>query len=68
MFRGNRIDVRERGYIKNDPALHNLKSNYSKGADFVDPKTGHWWDMTTQAQWQNHVNKYGPGGTLLRTN
>ncbi len=68
MYRGNRIDVRARGYINNDPAFRHLRSNYSRGADFVDPSTGRWWDMTTPAQWQNHVNKYGSGGTLLRTN
>ncbi len=66
-FRGNRIDVRARGYVKNDPLLQHLNSNYRKGADFVDPQTGKWWDMTTPAQWQNHVNKYGAGGTLLST-
>ena len=25
------------------------------------------WDMTTHAQWQKHVNKYGKNGTLLNT-
>ncbi|GGH16425.1 hypothetical protein FAZ19_05805 [Sphingobacterium alkalisoli] len=67
MYRGNRIDVRARGYIVNDPALKHLKSNYSRGADFVDPKTLQWWDITTLGEWQNHVNKYGSGGTLLLT-
>ncbi len=66
-YRGNRIDVRARRIIENDPTLQHLKSNYRKGADFVDPKTGQWWDMTTPAQWQKHVDKYGKGGTLLRT-
>lgn len=66
-YRGNRIDVMARDLIKNDPALKMLKSNYTRGADFVDPLTGSWWDMTTPAQWQNHVNKYGPGGILLKT-
>lgn len=68
MYRGNRIDVKARQYIKADEALIHLKSNYSRGADFVDFKTGKWWDMTTPAQWQKHVTKYGSGGTLLRTN
>lgn len=67
-YRGNRIDVRARRIIENDPTLQHLKSNYRKGADFVDPNTGQWWDMTTPAQWQKHVEKYGKGGTLLRTN
>lgn len=66
-FRGNRIDVRARAAVKNDPSLSNLKSNYSRGPDFVDQKTGHWWDMTTSKQWQAHVNKYGSNGTHLPT-
>lgn len=68
MYRGNRIDVRARTYVKNDPSLQHLKSNYTNGPDFVDPSSGRWWDITTKAQWQNHVNKYGSGGTLLKTN
>lgn len=67
MYRGNRIDVRARGYITNDPTLKHLKSNYTNGADFVNPRTGQWWDMTTPAQWQKHVDKYGNGGTILKT-
>lgn len=67
MYRGNRIDVRARQLIKNDPVLSPLKSNYTRGADFVDPATENWWDMTTPGSWPSHVNKYGPGGTLLRT-
>jgi len=67
MYRGNRIDIRVRQLIKNDPILAPLKSNYTRGADFVDPVTGNWWDMTTPGSWPSHVNKYGPGGTLLRT-
>lgn len=67
MYRGNRIDVRSRQLIKNDPALSHLKSNYTRGADFVDPVTGKWWDMTTPGSWPSHVNKYGQGGKLLNT-
>ncbi|UUC44157.1 DUF6443 domain-containing protein [Flavobacterium cerinum] len=67
MFRGNRIDVMAREFIRKDPKLGHLKSNYTKGPDFVDPATGKWWDMTTPKQWQMHVDKYGPGGTLLKT-
>jgi hypothetical protein len=66
-FRGNRIDVRARAYIRNDPELQYLRSNYTRGADFVDPSTRKWWDMTTPGQWENHVNKYGEGGTRLKT-
>ena len=67
MYRGNRIDVRARAYINADPVLHQLQSNYSRGADFLDPNTPSWWDMTTPNEWQKHVNKYGSGGTLLNT-
>ncbi len=67
MYRGNRIDVRARQMIQNDPALSNLRSNYTRGADFVDPATGRWWDMTTPGAWQSHVNKYGTGGIFLNT-
>ncbi len=67
MFRGNRIDVMARDFIRQDPNLNFLKSNYNRGADFVHPNSGRWWDMTTPGQWQRHVNKYGPNGTLLRT-
>ena len=73
MVRGNRIDVRARGYIMEDEVLkYRLKSNYSKGPDFIDKKTGEWWDMTTPGEWEKHINKYkntfGPNGTLLKTN
>lgn len=67
MFRGNRIDVMARYLIRNDSNLFHLNSNYSRGADFVNPATGQWWDMTTPGSWTMHVRKYGPGGTLLRT-
>jgi hypothetical protein len=66
-FRGNRIDVRTRSYVEQDPFLRNLQSNYTRGPDFRDLRTGDWWDITTPAQWPAHVQKYGPGGTLLPT-
>jgi RHS repeat-associated protein len=68
MYRGNRIDVMTRNFVKNDAKLRHLKSNYTNGPDFVNPANNNWWDITTKAQWQKHVDKYGPGGTLLRTN
>lgn len=66
-FRGNRIDVRARQLIKKDSKFNNLKSNYSRGPDFVDPNNGTWWDITTPGAWERHVRKYGPGGILLKT-
>ncbi len=67
MFRGNRIDVKARRAIERNPDLQHLKSNYTKGADFVNPETAEWWDMTTPGQWLDHVARYGTGGTLLTT-
>ncbi|MBX2827090.1 MAG: RHS repeat-associated core domain-containing protein, partial [Flavobacteriaceae bacterium] len=67
MFRGNRIDVRARALMRNDYYLRHLQSNYTRGPDFIHPRTGKWWDMTTQGAWQSHVDKYGSGGTLLNT-
>ncbi|MEP6848844.1 MAG: hypothetical protein ABI999_08295, partial [Acidobacteriota bacterium] len=66
-FRGNRIDVMARRFVSEDPNLSFLKSNYNRGPDFVHPRTGQWWDMTTPRQWQTHVNRYGQNGTLLST-
>jgi hypothetical protein len=66
-YRGNRIDVRARTYVGSDESLAHLQSNYTRGADFVDPKTGRWWDMTTQKQWHKHIQTYGPNGTRLHT-
>jgi hypothetical protein len=42
IFRGNRIDVRARFYNEKDPALSHLQSNYTRGADFVNPFTHEW--------------------------
>lgn len=67
MYRGNRIDVMARTLIKSDPTLSFLISNYTRGADFVHPGTGNWWDMTTPNAWPAHVARYGTGGTLLTT-
>jgi hypothetical protein len=65
-FRGNRIDVAARRAIKEDTWLPPLKSNYSRGADFVN-SIGEWWDMTTPGQWLKHVEKYGADGVRLAT-
>ena len=66
-YRGNRIDVRTRQKVGNDKFLKwfDIKSNYTNGPDFT--RGNKWWDMTTHAQWQKHVNKYGKNGTLLNT-
>lgn len=66
-FRGNRIDVMTRDKVKADKLLRPFKinSNYTNGPDFT--RGNRWWDMTTPQQWQRHVDKYGPNGTLLNT-
>ena len=66
-FRGNRIDVMTRDKVKADKLLRPFKinSNYRNGPDFT--RGNRWWDMTTPQQWQRHVDKYGPNGTLLNT-
>lgn len=65
-FRGNRIDVLARNSIEADRWLPPLRSNYTRGQDFVN-SIGEWWDMTTEAEWADHVAKYGPGGVRLAT-
>jgi hypothetical protein len=69
-FRGNRIDKRVRDEVRVDPFLRHLQGRPNRGADFIDmrdPANIKWWDMTTPSQWPAHVQKYGPGGTLLPT-
>lgn len=72
-FRGNRIDAAARRTILNDPILQplfgagRLRGSPNRGPDFRDTLTGQWWDMTTPGQWNAHLTRYGPGGTLLPT-
>ncbi|CAN5911172.1 hypothetical protein BH11VER1_BH11VER1_13630 [soil metagenome] len=66
-FRGSAIDKRVRIEVQNDPLLRHLQGRPNRGADFIDPATRNWWDMTTPTQWPAHVQKYGAGGTLLPT-
>jgi len=67
MFRGSQIDKLARNLAAENPALTGLIGKVNKGADFINPSTGQWWDMTTPGQWAAHVKKYGPNGTLLTT-
>jgi hypothetical protein len=56
--------------VRVDPFLRHLQGRPNRGADFIDmrdPANIKWWDMTTPSQWPAHVQKYGPGGTLLPT-
>lgn len=43
----------------NDPKVNTaVRRNHCKGPDFVDPKIGFWWDMTTfTKQWSAHTSQ-----------
>jgi hypothetical protein len=51
--------------------LPGLDDFYTGGPDFYQASSGKWWDMTTWAQWNKHLKKYGKNygskGTLLPT-
>ena len=63
--RGTMIDRQAKGYIDADPDLAHLYTTPAGhyGPDIIDPSgSGRWWDITTQGQWQNHLDKYGHMG------
>jgi len=66
-FTGERIDTFAKESAAADPRLQGIQitGRFQRGADFVDPATGRWWDITTQRQWAAHEKLYGPNGTLL---
>jgi hypothetical protein len=66
-FRGERIDTFAKESAALDPRLEatQITGRFQRGADFIDPVTGNWWDVTTPGSWAAHVLKYGPGGTML---
>ena len=66
-FVGERIDTFAKESAALDPRLRGIQitGRFHPGADFKDPATGRWWDITTPGQWPGHVRKYGPGGTML---
>jgi len=66
-YRGSAIDSVVRRQVEIDPRLNWLQGRPNRGPDFIDPRTGQWWDMTTPAQWPGHLNRYGDGGILLPT-
>jgi hypothetical protein len=65
-FRGQVIDNAVKNAARNDPDLPNLWVSRSGefGPDFHDIGTQTWWDITTRAQFQNHLDLYDdPFGT-----
>ena len=66
-FRGERIDTFAKQSAALDPRLNGIQitGRFQRGADFIDPVSGNWWDITTEGQWDAHVARYGPGGTML---
>jgi hypothetical protein len=62
LFRGNWIDVLARRSVAQDKRLQHLQSNYTRGPDFVNPRTGRWYDMTTtRHQFDRRVSRYRRG-------
>lgn len=67
------IFVEKRLHLSNRSKLHCIRFAlflHLKGVFFLRvhfTRGNKWWDMTTHAQWQKHVNKYGKNGTLLNT-
>ena len=59
-FRGSQIDTYFKQYVAEDPDLADLQltPRFKFGPDVFDPATQQWWDVTTPAQWQQHVEKY----------
>ena len=59
------IDRQAKDYVANDPDLQHIypaDAGYW-GPDFLDTSgSGRWWDMTTEGQWQKHLDKYGHMG------
>jgi len=61
MFRGQVIDAWVKRQVANNP-IEGISSPTTGPLrpDFVDEVSGKWFDITTDGQWQMHVNKYKP--------
>jgi hypothetical protein len=68
-YRGARIDEFCKLTVMGDRRLDHVHVTglYERGADFLDSRTGTWYDMTTVAAWKAHVAQYGPMGRRLPT-
>jgi hypothetical protein len=62
-YRGSQIDTFFKESVSADANLQNLQitPRFKFGPDVFDPANNVWYDVTTPAQWQNHVLKYTPG-------
>jgi RHS repeat-associated protein len=62
LFRGERIDHFVRESVRRDPALRHLRQTPrgQRGPDFIDPRNGRWYDITTPGAWRRHVDRYAP--------
>lgn len=62
-FRGTQIDTFFKESVSADANLSHLQitPRFRFGPDVFDPANNVWYDVTTPAQWQNHVLKYTPG-------
>ena len=60
-FRGQVIDKAAKAAAAEDPALDRLlwTAQGLYGPDFMDFSTGTWWDITTEGQFQRHLDSYG---------
>jgi hypothetical protein len=65
MYYGERIDAFVKETALGDPALDHLGVSEPRqlGPDFFDPATDRWYDLTTVAEWADHVARYGTSGT-----
>jgi hypothetical protein len=68
-FRGSRIDEFAKEAVRTDPRLEHVYVTVTRerGADFLDSRTGLWYDITTAGAWGAHEAQYGPGGARLPT-
>jgi RHS repeat-associated protein len=60
-FMGERIDTEARKRIMADPYLKTRVQScarFHRCPDFVDRKTGRWYDITTARDWQRHASRY----------
>jgi hypothetical protein len=69
-FRGARIDEFAKQSVQRDPRLESVLVTglMERGADFYDVESGRWYDITTTAAWQDHLDRYGldPSGAGAR--
>jgi len=59
-FYDSNVDAMAKASIAADPALSSVQitPRFQFGPDFYSSSTGQWWDITTDSQWANHVDKY----------